>query len=92
MNGKYILIYYHYGIKSTMNGKIMINNCKKEKEKNQKKKNILYVSKYFIKYIDNDVYMYPVEEIHTSYSCDYKEHLKNTEKRILEKLRYGTLL
>jgi hypothetical protein len=38
MNGKYILIYYHYGIKSTMNGKNMINNCKKEKEKNQKKK------------------------------------------------------
>ena len=22
---------------------------------------------------DNDVYMYPVEEIHTSYSCDYEE-------------------
>ena len=43
-------------------------------------------------HIDNDVYMYPVEEIHTSYSCDYEEHLKNTEKRILEKLRYGTLL
>ena len=45
-----------------------------------------------LNYIDNDVYMYPVEEIHTSYSCDYEEHLKNTEKRILEKLRYGTLL
>ena len=45
-----------------------------------------------LNHIDNDVYMYPVEEIHTSYSCDYKEHLKNTQKRILEKLRYGTLL
>ena len=45
-----------------------------------------------LNHIDNDVYMYPVEEIHTSYSCEYKEHLKNTEKRILEKLRYGTLL
>ena len=30
----------------------------KEKEKNQKKKNILYVSKYFIKYIDNNIYIY----------------------------------
>ena len=45
-----------------------------------------------LNHIDNYVYMYPVEEIHTSYSCDYEEHLKNTEKRILEKLRYGTLL
>ena len=45
-----------------------------------------------LNHIDNDVYMYPVEEIYTSYSCDYEEHLKNTEKRILEKLRYGTLL
>jgi|LUMA01.1.fsa_nt_gb hypothetical protein len=34
-------------------------NGKKEKEKNQKKKNILYVSKYFIKYIDNNnIYIY----------------------------------
>tara|TARA_B100000886_G_scaffold296078_1_gene223139 strand:+ start:210 stop:443 length:234 start_codon:yes stop_codon:yes gene_type:complete len=45
-----------------------------------------------LNHIDNDVYMYPVEEIHTSYSCDYEEHLENTKKRILEKLRYGTLL
>ena len=45
-----------------------------------------------LNHIDNDVYMYPVEEIHTSYSCDYEEHLEKTNKRILEKLRYGTLL
>ena len=31
--------------------------AKKEKEKNQKKKNILYVSKYFIKYINNNIYI-----------------------------------
>ena len=45
-----------------------------------------------LNHIDNDVYMYPVEEIHTSYSRDYEEHLEKTKKRILEKLRYGTLL
>ena len=45
-----------------------------------------------LNHIDNDVYMYPVEEIHTSYSCDYEEHLEKANKRILEKLRYGTLL
>ena len=45
-----------------------------------------------LNHIVNDVYMYPVEEIHTSYYCDYEEHLENTKKRILEKLRYGTLL
>ena len=31
--------------------------AKKEKEKNQKKKNILYESKYFIKYINNNIYI-----------------------------------
>ena len=31
--------------------------AKKEKEKNQNKKNILYVSKYFIKYINNNIYI-----------------------------------
>ena len=36
-----------------------------------------------LNHIDNDVYMYPVEEIHTSYSCDYEENLENTKKRIL---------
>jgi len=45
-----------------------------------------------LNHIDNDVYMYPVEEIHTSYSSDYEKHLENTRKRILEKLKYGTLL
>ena len=33
-----------------------------------------------LNHIDNDVYMYPVEEIHTSYSCDYKEHLKDLSR------------
>ena len=45
-----------------------------------------------LNHIDNDVYMYPVEEIHTSYSSDYEKHLENTKKIILEKLKYGTLL
>ena len=45
-----------------------------------------------LNHIDNDVYMYPVEEIHTSYSSDYEKHLENTKKRILEKFKYGTLL
>ena len=42
--------------------------------------------------LDDGFFSDPVEEIHTSYSCDYEEHLENTKKRILEKLRYGTLL
>ena len=45
MNGKYILIYYHYGIKSTMNEKYDKQLQKeKEKEKEPKRKRI-YINK-----------------------------------------------
>ena len=46
-----------------------MNGKKKEKEKNQKKKNIIYVSKYFIKYINN-IYIY-------NYIYTYKNNEKN---------------
>ena len=35
-----------------------------------------------LNHIDNDVYMYPVEEIYTSHISDYVEHSKRVEKRI----------
>ena len=35
-----------------------------------------------LNHIDNDVYMYPVEEIHTSHISDYVEHSKRIQKRI----------
>jgi len=35
-----------------------------------------------LNHIDNDVYMYPVEEICTSHVSDYVEHSKSVEKRI----------
>ena len=35
-----------------------------------------------LNHIENDVYMYPVEEIHTSHISDYVEHSKCIQKRI----------
>ena len=35
-----------------------------------------------LNHIENDVYMYPVEEIHTSHISDYVEHSKRIQKRI----------
>jgi len=35
-----------------------------------------------LNHIENDVYMYPVEEIHTSHVSDYVEHSKRVQKRI----------
>ena len=41
-----------------------------------------------LNHIENDVYMYPVEEIYTSHISDYVEHSKRIQKRI-EDLYYG---
>ena len=35
-----------------------MNGDKKKKKRTKRKRNILYVSKYFIKYIDNNIYIY----------------------------------
>ena len=35
-----------------------------------------------LNHIDNDVYMYPVEEIYTSHISDYVDHTKRVQMRI----------
>ena len=35
-----------------------------------------------LNHIDNDVYMYPVEEIYTSHISDYVDHTKRVQLRI----------
>ena len=35
-----------------------------------------------LNHIENDVYMYPVEEIYNSHISDYVEHSKRVQKRI----------
>ena len=49
-----------------------MNGDKKKKKRTKRKRNILYVSKYFINYINNNIYIYIYINIYT-----YKNNERN---------------